>query len=97
MSNPVSASNAWAKIQKKILAQVGDVSNSATPEAQTPKDTPAKKRGAAKAAVDGDGESPSKKAKTPKKAAKVKDESVEEDGVAKSGSEERGEDGEGFF
>lgn len=41
MSNHVSASNAWAKIQKKIQAQAGDVqalgSGSNTPEAQTPK------------------------------------------------------------
>lgn len=78
MSNPVSASNAWSKIQKKITAQVGDVSADGTPEAQTPKATPAKKRAAAKAV---DGESPAKKTKTPSKAKKVKDEPVDEDGT----------------
>ena len=76
MSNPVSASNAWSKIQKKITAQVGDVSADGTPEAQTPKATPAKKRAAAKAV---DGESPAKKTKTPSETTKVKHEPVDED------------------
>jgi hypothetical protein len=83
MSNPVSASNAWAKIQKKITAQAGDASIDGTPEVQTPKATPAKKR-AAKAV---DGESPTKKTKTPSKAKKVKDEPVDEDGLSRSNSE----------
>lgn len=69
MSNHVSASNAWAKIQKKIQAQAGDVSalgsGENTPEAQTPKKmtpkalTPVagKKRGKKAAAANaGDGE-----------------------------------------
>ena len=98
MSNPVSASNAWSKIQKKITAQIGDISVDGTPEVQTPKATPAKKRAAAKAAVDG--ESPAKKTKTPSKAKKVKDEPVDEDGdVSRSQSEVegQGEEEQGFF
>ena len=99
MSNPVSASNAWSKIQKKITAQVGDVSVDGTPEVQTPKATPAKKRAAAKAA---DGECPAKKTKTPSKAKKlVKDEPVDdEDGdVSRSQSEVegQGEEEQSFF
>ena len=100
MTNPVSASNAWSKIQKKITANVGDVSVDGTPGAQTPKATPAKKRAAAKAAVDG--ESPAKKTKTPSKAKKlVKDEPVDdEDGdVSRSQSEVegQGEEEQSFF
>lgn len=91
MTNPVSASNAWAKIQKKITAQAGDGSVDGTPEVQTPKATPAKKRAAAKAV---DGESPAKKPKTPSKAKKVKDEPVDEDGVSRSQSEAEGQGGE---
>jgi hypothetical protein len=88
MTNPASASNAWAKIQKKIAAQAGNSPGSATPEAAgTPKATPRKKRGAKAAA---DGETPVKKLKTPKKV--VKDEPADEDEVdadagAVSGSE----------
>lgn len=98
MSNPVSASNAWSKIQKKITAQIGDISVDGTPEVQTPKATPAKKRAAAKAAVDG--ESPAKKTKTPSKAKKVKDEPIDEDGdVSRSQSEVegQGEEEQSFF
>ena len=97
MTNPVSASNAWSKIQKKITANVGDVSVDGTPEAQTPKATPAKKRAAAKAAVDG--ESPAKKTKTPSKAKKVKDEPVDEDETSRSTSEVegQGEEEQSFF
>jgi len=81
MSNPVSASNAWSKIQKKITAQVGDVSADGTPEVQTPKATPAKKRAAAAKSAAVDGESPAKKTKaTPSKAKKVvKDEPVDDE------------------
>jgi hypothetical protein len=81
MTNPASASNAWAKIQKKIAAQAGNSSDSATtPEAAgTPKPkatpTPSKKRGA-KAVAD-DGETPVKKVRTPKKV--VKEEPVYDD------------------
>jgi len=85
MSNPVSASNAWAKIQRKITAQAGDASIDGTPEVQTPKATSAKKRGAK--AVNGDDESPTKKAKTPSKAKKVKDEPIDEDGLSRSNSD----------
>jgi hypothetical protein len=70
MTNPASASNAWAKIQKKIAAQAGNTSDSATtPEAGTPKPkaTTGKKRGAKAVA---DGETPVKKARTPKKVVK---------------------------
>jgi hypothetical protein len=69
MSNPVSASNAWARIKKKIAAQApAAVNGSATP---TPKATPSKKRmkaavataaGAGEASGDDD-ESPTKKAR----------------------------------
>ena len=87
MTNPASASNAWAKIQKKIAAQTSDVADgSATPEARASpvKATPGKKRGPKAAA---DGESPVKKAKTPRKA-KVKAEPVEEeDGFGGVGGE----------
>ena len=76
MTNPASASNAWAKIQKKIAAQAGHSSDSATPEAGTPRATPGKKRGAKAVADD---ETPVKRAKTPAKAKKVKDEPVDED------------------
>ena len=70
MTNPASASNAWARIQKKITAQAGNnASDSASPEAGTPKPkaTPAKKRGAKAVA---EGETPVKKARTPKKVVK---------------------------
>lgn len=97
MTKPVSASNAWSKIQKKITAQAGDASADGTPEVQTPKATPAKKRAAAKATVDG--ESPTKKSKTPSKAKKVKDEPVDEDGLSRSQSEAegQGEEEQSFF
>jgi len=101
MSNPVSASNAWSKIQKKITAQLGDVSADGTPEVQTPKATPAKKRAAKPAA---DGESPAKKPKaTPSKAKKVKDEPVDDSDVSRSQSrsqtevEGQGEEEQSFF
>ena len=93
MSNPVSASNAWSRIQKKITAQVGDVSADGTPDVQTPKATPAKKR-AAKAA---DAESPTKKTKTPSKAKKVKDEPIDEDGLSRTNSEGEGDVEKSFF
>lgn len=95
MSNPVSASNAWSKIQKKITAQAGDVSGDATPEAQTPKATPAKKRAAGKKA---DGESPTKKTKTPSKGKKVKEEPVDDGLGATDGDEDaEGEAEQSFF
>jgi len=88
MTNPASASNAWARIQKKIAAQAGNTSDSATPEAGTPepKATPGKKRGAKAAA---DGETPVKRAKTPSKANKVKDEPIsgDEDATAEADAE----------
>jgi hypothetical protein len=86
MSNPVSASNAWSKIQKKITAQAGDVSGDGTPEVQTPKATPAKKRAASRAAGDDDEEeSPVKKVKTPSKKKVVKSEPVDESGSGGDG------------
>lgn len=105
MTNPVSASNAWSKIQKKITAQAGDVSGDGTPEVQTQKATPGKKRAARPATVGDDGESPAKKTKTPSKAkAKkvvVKEEMGDEDGgsgglVSGGNSEGEGEE-ENFF
>lgn len=97
MTNPVSASNAWARIQKKITAQA-DCVGSATPELQgTPKATPAKKkRTAAAKAEAGDGddvESPTKKVKTPR-GRKVKEEIVEDADAGDGAIEEDGE-GEG--
>jgi len=70
MGNPTSASNAWAKIKKKIAAQAAAAG--ATPAEGSPKaDTPKSKGGASKrkgaAAGDADDEeSPTKKVKTPK-------------------------------
>jgi hypothetical protein len=91
MTNPASASNAWAKIQKKIAAQAGNSSDSAsTPEAAgtpKPKATPGKKRGA-KAVAD-DGETPVKKARTPKKI--VKEEPVYDDEDASGGEDDAGD------
>lgn len=100
MTNPASASNAWAKIQKKITAQA-DCVGSATPELQgTPKSTLKKKRAAAKAeAGDADGddeESPSKKVKTPKGRNVVKKEVVE-DGAVEENGEGVGELEQPFF
>ena len=89
MSNPASASNAWARIQKKITAQAGNnASDSASPEAGTPKPkaTPAKKRGAKAVA---EGETPVKKARTPKKV--VKEEPVYDDDDASGGEDAPGE------
>lgn len=94
MSNPVSASNAWSKIQKKITAQAGDVSGTATPEAQTPKATPAKKRAAGKNV---DGESPTKKTKTPSKTKKVKEEPVDDGLGGTDGDEDAGGEAEQSF
>ncbi|KAM0717141.1 hypothetical protein Q7P37_006993 [Cladosporium fusiforme] len=98
MTNPVSASNAWAKIQKKITAQAEGVGNgSATPETgDTSKPTPKKR---AKKGGDDDGgedESPMKKAKkTPRgKVAKVKLEVGGEDAAGAEGAEEGDGDGE---
>jgi hypothetical protein len=88
-TNPASASNAWAKIQKKITAQAGPgAADSATPEAGTPKPTPAKKRGAKVAA---DGETPVKKARTPKTPKKVVKQEVFDDDEPASAGEDAGE------
>ena len=64
MTNPASASNAWAKIKKKIQAQAEEGGAVANGEEGTPKPkaTPSKKRAKAKADQD-DGESPAKKSK----------------------------------
>lgn len=97
MENPVSASNAWSRIKKKLAAQASDVATAgdggegvdspmkATPKKRTPKH---KKAAAAKDGEDGNDEegngSPSKKTKTPKsggKGKKVKEEVVEEGNV----------------
>jgi hypothetical protein len=94
MSNPVSASNAWSKIQKKITAQAGDVAGDGTPEVQTPKATPAKKRAASRPAGDDDEESPVKKVKTPSKKKVVKSEPVED---ASSGDEVGDGEEQNFF
>jgi hypothetical protein len=99
MSNPVSASNAWSKIQKKITAQAGDVSVGGTPEVQTPKATPAKKRAAA-AKVSGDDddeESPVKKVKTPSRKKVVKSEPVEDASSGAGGDEVGDGEEQNFF
>ena len=67
MSNPTSASNAWAKIKKKIVAQAGEATP-ASGSTSPVKKTPASKRkkdavADAGAGGDGDGESPTKKPK----------------------------------
>lgn len=70
MSNPRSASNAWAVIKKKLAAQAdanGDVSNGGTASPTKPKATPVKKRGkkaAAEADDDDEQEAPSAKVHT---------------------------------
>ncbi|KAH9822945.1 RNA polymerase I specific transcription initiation factor [Teratosphaeria destructans] len=83
MTNPRSASNAWAAIKKKLLAMAGGSGENGAEAAATaaaaaaPKSTPGKKRGK-KAAdhVDGDGDeegaSPTKKQKTPAKGGRGK-------------------------
>jgi hypothetical protein len=99
MSNPVSASNAWSKIQKKITAQAGDVSVGGTPEVQTPKATPSKKRAAA-AKVSGDDddeESPVKKVKTPSRKKVVKSEPVEDASSGAGGDEVGDGEEQNFF
>ena len=89
MTNPVSASNAWAKIKRKLAAQAADISNgtngadndgSKSPEKVK---TPGKRK--KKGGADGE-ESPVKKAK---KGLKGKKKGVEE--------EEEEEDEEGAF
>jgi hypothetical protein len=98
MSNPVSASNAWSKIQKKITAQAGDVAGDGTPEVQTPKATPAKKRAAAaKVSGDDDEESPVKKVKTPSKKKVVKSEPVEDASSGAGGDEVGDGEEQNFF
>jgi len=70
MSNERSASNAWAKIKKKIAAQkatTGTKSTEGTPKADTPNSKGgASKRKGAEAGDADDEESPTKKVKTPK-------------------------------
>lgn len=88
MTNHVSASNAWARIKKKMQAQAGEAvaaGGDATPKTAT------KKRAKASEGEDGgeggkEGGSPTKKARTPK--AKVKKEVLEE-----ATGEEDGEEG----
>ena len=65
MSNPTSASNAWAKIKKKIVAQAGEAtpaSGSTSPVKKTP-GSKRKKDAEAEGGEDGDDESPTKKPK----------------------------------
>lgn len=95
MTNPVSASNAWSKIQRKITAQAdgtGTPEVQGTPKATTPKATP-KKRTSKAVGTDGN-ESPTKKAKTPRKA-KVKQEAIEEADVDADANGVSFSDGEG--
>lgn len=89
MTNPRSASNAWAAIKKKIAVNGGitkDKDSNGTAEnggseARTPKPKPTpRKRGKKADAEDGDGASPTKKKKaTPKKKAAKSEDMVGED------------------
>ncbi|KAK6429213.1 hypothetical protein LTR95_014643 [Oleoguttula sp. CCFEE 5521] len=85
MTNPVSASNAWARICKKLQAQAVDAGDS-TPAA-TPKAARGKKRSKADdAKEDGDGEddeeSPTKKTKSTTKGRRGTKVKVEQEGSA---------------
>ena len=88
MTNPRSASNAWANIKKKILAHAGitkeDGEGTGSPTKKTPKATPRKRTKASAGGGDGDDEVTlvAKKVKpTPKKKAAAKSEAtVGEDG-----------------
>ncbi|KAF2484129.1 hypothetical protein BDY17DRAFT_121798 [Neohortaea acidophila] len=96
MTNPRSASNAWASIKKKILAKGGITAGNedGTPKA-TPKATPKRKKGA-KADAGDDEESPTKKVKGGKGKGKKSEAKVKEDGgvVVKEEVDGEGDDGE---
>jgi hypothetical protein len=98
MTNPRSASNAWAAIKKKILARAGitpgEKADGEEGAAATPKATPRKR--AKKADAEGDAEeggSPKKKARTPRKSKAKSKESAEEEREANG--EADGEEGSG--
>ncbi|KAF2730152.1 hypothetical protein EJ04DRAFT_403127, partial [Polyplosphaeria fusca] len=76
MSNPRSASNAWAKIKNKLVVDNGETSEKAATKA-----TPKKK--AATANGDGDGDKTPVAKKTPKKRASKKQEVDGEEGSPK--------------
>lgn len=88
LTNPVSASNAWAKIKKKLAAQASDYGTANGNDGATPKPTPSKKRAKKASIEDGEDESPTKKAKkTPvRKGVKVKKEVVEDEEGSEMGS-----------
>ncbi|PIB02490.1 hypothetical protein CB0940_01147 [Cercospora beticola] len=96
MKNPVSASNAWSKIKKKLNAQAEAVmgEGAATPNS-TVKATPGKKRGRKPLGDDNNGETPSKKPKATKaKKAASEDDADEEEGVKHAVKTEKAEDGD---
>jgi hypothetical protein len=96
MTNPRSASNAWANIKKKILAHAGisteNGDGTGSPTKKTPKATPRKrKKAAAEGEGGGDEETPAKKVKpTPKKKGAAKSEAIVEDGEGDSAVGEEG-------
>jgi hypothetical protein len=102
MTNPVSAANAWAKIQKKIIAQASDArgEGSTTPEVGTPKKTPKKRAASESVAEDGekdDGEeTPAKKMTTPREAKNSKKATVIEEEPVDEGQADSDE-AEAFF
>ena len=93
MTNQGSASNAWAKIKKKILAHAGAAKESAdgsgSPTQKTPKATPRKRSKKAAEGMD-DEETPAKKMKpTPKKKGNAKSQAtVEDDGEGETEAKE---------
>ncbi|GIZ39916.1 hypothetical protein CKM354_000327800 [Cercospora kikuchii] len=94
MTNPVSASNAWAKIKKKLNAQAEAVmgDGAATPSS-TVKATPGKKRGRKALGDDNNGETPSKKPKAAKaKKATSEDDADDEEAVKHAVKTEKAED-----
>ncbi|KAF2765676.1 hypothetical protein EJ03DRAFT_377597 [Teratosphaeria nubilosa] len=101
MTNPRSASNAWAAIKKKLLAMAGGSGENGAAAAAAPKSTPGRKRGKqAVEHVDGDddeeGASPTKKQKTPAKGGRgKKGKKDEEKGVEGSESPIKKEEVEG--
>lgn len=94
MSNPRSASNAWAMIKKKIMAKGGVSKANGEDGATTPKATPSKAKATPKRKKknedldDAEGESPTKKGKGKKGQASPKSETKvdEEDEDAGSGA-----------
>lgn len=100
MSNPTSASNAWARIKKKLAAQAAEYGNGTngadTDRSKSPQKvkTPVKRK--KKGGVDGE-ESPGKKAKKGVKGKKqgAEEEDDEREAEAVRGAQVKAEEGEG--